>query len=362
MFLYDFALMPDDSELLEKTCAASARLARKLAAIKIEDLRISDYNKKYFGKYIEKLQGTLQLYNYLVIWALASHKIPLKNIVAIDYGGGSGLCSMLLKELGVGKVVYTDIYDVSSKDAQEIARTVDLAADYYVTGDIDDLVRFTAEQDLPCHSVISFNVIEHVYVIETFLTKVCGLAQGPCSLVLGSSANTFNPRTRRLTMKVHRERETRRIEKTWGHKERDTLQSYREARREIVQSEFPRLRMKEVDELARRTRGLVKSDILKAVSSYATTGVMLAEPAHPTNTCDPYTGNWAEHLMDPFRLREVLANEGFDGEVRAGYYPPYGTLMKNALTRLLNGAIAHSGPIGLRLAPCYLLTARNFGQ
>ena len=45
-----------------------------------------------------------------------------------------------------------------------------------------------------------------------------------------------------------------------------------------------------------------------------------AAPVHPTNTCDPRTGNWAEHLMDLGTLRKKLAARGFESRILTGYY------------------------------------------
>jgi len=41
---------------------------------------------------------------------------------------------------------------------------------------------------------------------------------------------------------------------------------------------------------------------------------------HPTNTCDPYTGNWIEHLMNPYHLQETLIFNGFNAEVLPIYW------------------------------------------
>ena len=52
--------------------------------------------------------------------------------------------------------------------------------------------------------------------------------------------------------------------------------------------------------LARQTRGLNRTDIERAVQSFLET-CRMPMPRHPTNTCDPYTGNWQEQLIDPVR-------------------------------------------------------------
>ena len=32
---------------------------------------------------------------------------------------------------------------------------------------------------------------------------------------------------------------------------------------------------------------------------------------HPTNTCDPYTGNWNENLLDLVQLKEFCLSKGY---------------------------------------------------
>ena len=79
-----------------------------------------------------------------------------------------------------------------------------------------------------------------------------------------------------------------------------------------------------------------------------------------TNTCDPFTGNWAEHLMNPYQLLARIETHGFTGQVLAGYYHRYPKIWKHIFTRVLNLTISHAGSLGLRLAPHYVVYARNF--
>ncbi|MBA7485996.1 hypothetical protein ES707_21548 [subsurface metagenome] len=60
----------------------------------------------------------------------------------LDYGSGSGMLYLLAKQLGIGTVVYNDIYDVSCHDAKIIAKSIGNEADYYVQGNIDDVIIF----------------------------------------------------------------------------------------------------------------------------------------------------------------------------------------------------------------------------
>jgi len=65
--------------------------------------------KKYFGDYLRNLKGTLQRYSYLLLLAIEHLKIPLEEYTILDYGGVSGIFSLLAKEVGIGQVIYNDI-------------------------------------------------------------------------------------------------------------------------------------------------------------------------------------------------------------------------------------------------------------
>ena len=151
-------------------------------------------------------------------------------------------------------------------------------------------------------TVVSWNTIEHIYDMGAFLDSIAHCSEGPLSLVLGTAVTPLNPIHRRRFMALQRRKELVGEKPVWGHKERDSIKPYRELRKEIVGAAAPHLKGEEVQELAARTRGQAREDIVRCVEEYTRTGKLPAFPEHPTNTCDPLTGNWAERLMDPFAL------------------------------------------------------------
>jgi hypothetical protein len=115
----------------------------------------------------------------------------------------------------------------------------------------------------------------------------------------------------------------------------------------------------EIRLLAARTRGKIERDIVAAVASYVETGVPPAAPVHPTNTCDPHTGNWAEHLMDPESLALLLEVEGFSARVAPGFWWRPSRPLKRVVNTALNAAITVLGAKGCAIAPFYTLYARR---
>jgi len=354
------ARLPRDEQVLGDINAAAERLYVKLVDLNINLLEISDYNKKYFGEYhIKHLRSALQRYSYLLAWSVGYSDVPLDRFVFIDYGGGPGTLSLLAKELGIGTVVYNDIYDISCRDARVIAHAVKDDADYYIHGDIDDLIDFLKQNTISCNAIASSDVIEHIYDIESYLRKLSTLSETSLSVVMATTANSLNPIIKRQRMRMHMDVEYKDREKIRGWKERDSLRSYLSIRKELVSQYASSLSGEEVDRLARATRGLIVSDIEKCVKEYLETGRIPRKPDHSTNTCDPYTGNWAEHLMDVKRLRQVLCDEGFKVSIMSGYYGTPISVIKKLIGSFLNPLISMLGEHGRILAPFYTVYARR---
>lgn len=338
--------------------AAAVSLYSRLESSDHPRFDISDYSARYLGESLAQGPAILRLFGRILSIALRDGPAELSEAGVVDFGGGTGLLSLLAREAGVGTVVFNDIYDVSCVDAARIGSALGLEADRYILGGIEDLIPVVRQTATRMAAICSYDVIEHVYDVEALLAALPRLSEGPLRVVMASSANGLNPRRRLRLMKVQREIENVDRVEVKGHNQRDTLRAYRSVRAAMIHDRAPSLRAEEVAGLARVTRGLAWQDIQSAVDRYVTTGTLPQELAHPTNTCDPNTGNWTEHLMDPWALARTLAGLGFRSRVEAGYYARYKGL-KGFLTRILNVAIRLGGRQGLRLAPYYILVGER---
>lgn len=356
--MFKFCDLPDDKATVELVNEAANRLHYKLERLDIESLDISDYNKRYFGSLLKSLKSNLQKYTYILSWSIANTGIPLNKFVFLDYGGGSGMLSLLAKECNIGMVIYNDIYDVSAKDAELIGKAIGDQADYYVPGDIDEVIDFLNEKSISCNAIANYDVIEHIYDIEEFLRKMPLISDSNFRVFFSSGANPYNPVLKWKFVKNHYKCEFVDREEVYGRKERDPLNSYSKIRREIIKSSNPDLSDDQIKHLVTVTKGLIECDIKKAVNEYLSSGNITLKqkyPAYPTNTCDPYTGNWAEHLMDIYRLRDILENENFSAYIWRGYYGDSNTLLKCLIARSLNLLIKNSGRYGLIISPFFTL-------
>jgi 2-polyprenyl-3-methyl-5-hydroxy-6-metoxy-1,4-benzoquinol methylase len=345
---------PDADKLAPRLDEAARRLNEKLMSLDVRALDVSEYFRRYLQIHLKHVLPSLQLYSHILF--LATHGIDEESEgYFVDYGGGPGLLALLAREAGLANVIYNDIYDISCADARTLGVTLNLEADHYVLGDIAELSSYLRGRSIQCRSIASFDVIEHVYDIDSYLRAVAGMSFGPLRVVFASGANTFNPLLRRALMKRQQEAETVDRDPVEGQKLRDTTRAYRRIREEMIREHAPELADDEVRQLGAATRGMIKADIERAVDLFVQTGQSPTEMAHRTNTCDPYTGNWCEHLMDPYALARTLSASGVPATVRLGYWGEYPERWKRTALGIVNVAIRMSGEQGRRLAPYYVI-------
>jgi len=358
-FMYKYGRLPKDRILLTNINSATNKLFDKLRALDVKSLNISDYNKRYFASKLGRLLSYLQLYSYILAWSVVESNVPLNKFVFLDYGGGSGILSLLAKESNIGTVIYNDIYEVSCKDARTIGESIGNQADYYVQGDIDDVIDFLTKNGINCNAVASYDVIEHIYDIEHFLRTLNKLSNDSLTIFMSSGANIFNWRIRRSLMKRQYEVEHYDRVKEFGHKERDTTRAYLKIRIEIISKYTDKISENEVKRLAISTRGMILSDIQKCVDTYLETKQFPKGLEHPTNTCDPYTGNWMEHLMDPYYLQKVLTEEGFRVQILSGFYGAKENRVKRIVAKTLDIYISTFEKSGIKVAPFFSIYAKK---
>jgi len=360
-FIYKHAAFPKNDRLLKRIDEAASRLHEKIKRLHVDTLKISEYSKTYFGNHIRNLHSTLQRYAHVLAWALAGPRENPEDAVLLDYGGGTGLLSLLAKEYRVGKVIYNDIYDVSCEDAKVIGSTMENEADFYVCGDMEETCRFLKSNNIRCHSIASCDVLEHIYDLEGYFRRIRDVGNGyPLNVSLSSNANMFNLFTRKRIERIQREFEHRDREYRHGHKQRDSLKSFFAIRKEMIRDYADGLKEFEVEKLAKATRGMMKQDIQKAVDAFPRTGAIPEELEHPTNTCDPYTGNWTEHLVNPYDLKAMLVREGFQVDVVPGHYGEASGLIKYLAGTILNVCIKYSRDQGIRIAPNFVICGTRF--
>lgn len=344
-------------DILSHIDNASERVLEKLSALNLQEIGISEYNQKYMGQYITNWSFYYGLYKQLFIIAVKELSLPIEKSIFVDYGGGCGILSLLAKEIGFQRVIYNDIYDVSLNDAKLISEAIHIQIDYFVLGDVDELVDEITQKQLKPNLICSFDVLEHIYNLEQWFGSLSKIGHN-FSLVFMTSANSCNPFIRNRLMKLQRKAEYEGITEYWGMKKRDTRIPFLSARKKIIHDILPHADDESLNFLAKQTRGLDQKDIVKIIEEYKETASISYTIKHPTNTCDPYTGNWAENLINIPSLKSLLNRLGFKTEVTGGLYSYSNNRKLNIAKNFLNHIIRRNSKLGLCLSPIYILKAK----
>ena len=242
-----------------------------------------------------------------------------------------------------------------TREAQAIGARMGMPASRYVAGDLSAVARALQDDRSSSYIVVSSNVIEHVYDLNDLWNACTGLAaERNFTAVWCSDANSANPFISRRRRRTHHFFEH--CDRTASNRdsELDSTFSFSSLRRRIIEPLLPEASRHELDRLTAATRGLHKADIQTAVHQFLQNGHMV-EPEHPTNTCNPETGNWCERLIDLTSIRNQLQDRGWQVHLEPGLYGPRSGLAQKMAVRLLNSAIALASPHSLAIAPVYLL-------
>ena len=331
------------------------RLLAKIQAVDLSSLAVSDYTRRYLSDQLRSA-AYIGTFAQVLSEATSDWDADLGSMRMVELGGGTGLQTLLAIESGVGHVTYSDIYDVSCADVVEIAHAVGLDIPRIICADTDDLVAQLNADLADVDAILSYDVIEHIYDVPAHLRAIAKLRYPTLHLTYASGANGYSPRYVRQVRKVQISAEIEAQQAEFGHKDRDSLRAYLDIRRDILRAAAPDLDVAVIDELAARSRGLMVGDIERLVVEPHLAGLPTYHPAHPTNTCDPLTGNWCEQLLDFDLIRDMADQAGLVAQISIGRYALAGTLGQDVVRRSLNTAITLLGSQGIRLAPYYVVS------
>ena len=341
-----------ESEILIQQ--ATDRLAKKLDRLNLDALVISDYNKRYLKDYITNFTFFMPLYKSLLEKVMLQLTKPIAKSTFVDYGGGCGLLSFLAIELGFQKVIYNDIYKVSTEDVQVISKALHLDIDYFITGDITQFVHFISAHKIAVDHICSFDVLEHIYNLDSWFLEVNNLPK-PFSLCFMTSANSSNPYINRKLKKIHYKAEYLGVQKEKGWKERDSSLAFLEIRKKIISENISIQNKETITVLAQNTRGLFGNDILVYAKKQLAQNTFKDAVKHPTNTCDPITGNWAEHSIDIKNLAAIISSKKTKVQFTNSFYSYSNAYILNLPKALLNSTMKILGKQNLFLSPSYTL-------
>ena len=328
------------------------KFIKLMATLSVDELQISDYNKIYLKKHLICLDYTVNLAWQIIELAALNTDKEIEICTIAEIGGGTGFISILAKYLGFGKVIYSDTFEPSCKDFEIISNALHLKSDAIICGGIEEIAnKYKNKVDL----IVSRDVIEHIYNPYLFFEH-CILYFSNAILVHNTSANMYNIFKKNYFKKLHLKDESEGNSNQF--KPGDSVEPFFQMRLDYILSTFPNLSISKKEILAAITRGMVFSDIKKAVENYINTEKLPTIPLHPSNTCDPANGNWSEHLISIFEYENLVSKFEYK---TSWHFAPYdewrNTSLKKIGLKFLNGIISISGPMAKHISPALVMVS-----
>lgn len=321
-------------------------LSARLQAIDYDQLPISDYNKQYIGNLKPAMLYYMKIYNACLSKGFKATGQAPEDITLVDYGGGSGFLSMLAKSIGVGKVIYLDLNPKSVETIQVLKQETGIGPDVILHGNSDRLADWCKANRIQPDLLIATDLIEHVYDLKEFF-KDLSILNPQMQMIFTTASTPFNPYVKRRLHKLMDGCETGVFE----------VPNYYTLRKSYIEQKYPHLSGEETDKWAHQTRGLIYSDIDKAIKNNE---LPILKDTH--NTCDPANGNWTERILPIEDYRLILAGYNYSLNVEKGFYnSDRNGLLSSAICKCINWLIKISGKAGLLIAPFIFLSCPHQG-
>lgn len=324
-------------------------LADQLQAIDYTRLPISDYNKEY----LERLEKAYLYYTRICGYCLATSFTTLlhpdRSFTLVDYGGGTGLLSMMAKKIGIERVIYIDRNPQSVETVKVLKEQTGLGPDIILQGDSDTLAAWCKDNKIKPELLVSTDVIEHIYNLDKFFAELTGINK-EMELMFTTGSNPLNIRKKRKLQEMMLTYE----------RGGNASPNYHELRKDFIIRKFPEYTPQEADKIAGATRGLTFDDIEKIFNQIGKISREELQETLPAskdlfNTCDPRDGNWMERIL-PIEEYERLKPHDYGITLGNGFYNadrknPFISL----IVKVANYFILRSKMYGLLVAPFIII-------
>jgi SAM-dependent methyltransferase len=266
-------------------------------------------------------------------------RMPIRGSRILDCGAGFGATSIILALLGAREVhglEYLASRIATFRLAMEAMPPLPVVP---VQGDAADLPYRAASFD----AILSVEAISHYRNTPGFLAEAARVLRPGGKLIISDANNGANPYTAWFTHRIWNAFENGPATDDFhGH---PIPKPFVERRKEIIQEHFPEISPEEAADLARRTSGMARKEIVEAVQRYLDTGVK-PDSFYRPGMCpvDPVINHHAEFLFHPLKFSEEIASHGFDVEV----YSYFGG-SRGGWVEKVNDLISHHIPTKLTI-------------
>ncbi len=233
----------------------------------------------------------------------------------LEVGCGFGWDAVAISLIGNNRVVASDILPSMIEGITECLDTMRRKGTKL---NVEPLVADICKSDLPSESfdgIFSSEAIEHVHSLEDMFGECYRLLRPGKRLLIANDSNRLNTRFREDTFKMWVERDTSWEHTEWLKKEirpveHGNARPYAAMRANYVKRAGQTLDQSSIDKLVAATAGMIDSEIEQATRAYVSTGALPTPPKF--SWCrNPETGEYAERLLDPFELKDLLDKTGF---------------------------------------------------
>ncbi len=327
--------------------------SEKLSAVNIAAFPIERYPAAYLQLLISQRLYFLHIYAQVLEKVIQYSGKQKEEIILLDYGAGNGLLGMFAKHCSFKKVYSIDVNESFVQAAHLLNAALNNPVDAILTGDIDTAINFF-KLHAPPDAVAGTDVIEHIYNLNVFFKSIKSLNAGIIAVFTTASVNA-NPFKSYTIKKLQRQDEYKWSDPahTTGNNPYAGL-SFLEVRKRMIEQRF-HLSNNQIQQLAQATRGMQERDILKAVTIFITTKKLPSLIHHPTNTCDPVTGNWTERLLTAKEYKTLYQDAGFELYIANGFYNEWQPGFKSRFLKIINSYIRFTGRSGRWISPYILL-------
>lgn len=163
-------------------------------------------------------------------------------------------------------------------------------------------------------AIYSNEAIEHVHDLDAMFVRCLELLKPGGQIFLMNDSNVLNTKTRDETVAMWQEREhswdwIAKL-KNWRPVEHGSAKPFAIMREDIVRAANPDLDDASVRNVVANTPGLTKPQIERLATAYAP-GLKFPDIGEFDRCRNPETGEYAERLLDPFKLARMLKSAGF---------------------------------------------------
>lgn len=324
-----------NNELSKRINAVANDFFNQLQRLDIQSIGLDERVYQYFQfSHFKRQFFSVQTAAEMLYRSLTKLNKPIEDIVLMDYGAGVGSLYLMAKLLGCKQVIHGDIMVDMHEAGQKVALAMGIEIDHYILGDHNVILSELKDKGIQCDLILSRNVIEHIYDLKDFYTKM--MAFQPQALHYNSTtANFKNPAMLWHHKNIHRKFES----------------DYLNKRKEIISSQIQDLSEDDLQKLSVATRGLAVEDLTLAIDNYKKNKVLPDPGIHYTNTCDPENGVWAEHIIPPSEYYQMLTPLGYEVEILPAFWDThYSSPIKNVIGKTMNFITEKcSSEVGLRV-------------